>query len=568
MVREGYSLVYNGELYNYRQLRRQLNQRGYNFETDSDTEVFLNGFREWNYELFDRVRGMFAAVIWDPDANETVLVRDHVGQKPLFYYQNDNQFTAGSEIQGVLNSSDQIERRVDPASLSWYLSLGYVPSPRTGFFNVKKLPPAHYMIVKNNAIKRQVRYWDPTTLSQSTRVPENPKQTVRNTLKKAVERRMVSDVPIGAFLSGGLDSSIVVALMSELGESRVSTISVGFEEDAYDERSHARTVADHFDTDHHSFSVSQSLDEILPSLVRHLGEPFADSSAVPSYYLANKTSDVVKVALSGDGGDETFGGYRRYRAMRYLSYLKGILPGTILRSLQSMGSLIPGRADRRSRFGELRRIIGFLGENSVKQYNEMVGLGYDDLKQRLAQGHLTSHAERGGEQWLTRWFKRFEHVEDPAQQTMLVDLMSYLPGDLQVKTDITTMMNSLECRSPFLDRDVLELSFNLPENLKIDGTDQKSILKKAFGDRLPQQILNRSKQGFGVPLAQWFRDDPQASYLRTVLMDGGGAISSVIDSDRVKRLLERHRDGETDAGPLLWAIVMLYLWADEYDVVV
>lgn len=566
MSRGDSSIVYNGELYNYRSLRETLRSQGYRFRTQSDTEVFLQGYRKWGTDFFDRVRGMFAVVLWDGAREELVLARDHVGQKPLYYYQGENQFVAASEVQGLLAASDHISRRADPASLSWYLSLGYVPSPRSGIADVKSIPPGHYMRVSGTAVKRQVRYWDPVRVSQSDGVVEDPVDAVRDTLRTAVERRLISDVPLGAYLSGGLDSSIVTSLMQELSEETVTTVSVGFSDETYDERDHARRVAEHLGTNHHSFRVHPNLQQTLPELVQHFGEPFADSSAVPSFYLAERTRSRVKVALSGDGGDEAFGGYRRYRALRQLSWIKGILPRVVLDGVQSVGSLLPDPGDRRSRRGELTRILRFLGENSVKQYNDMVGLGFDDLKETLARGALEQPASRGGEQWLQRWFRRFDHVEDPAQRAMFVDLMSYLPEDLMAKTDITSMMSSLEVRSPFLDRDVLELSLNLPGDRKIRGSNQKAVLKEAFGEALPERTLNRSKMGFGVPLARWFRENPEADYLRSVLLEEGTGLESILDRRGLEQLLSEHRDGRRDAGPFLWAVTVLNLWASEFDV--
>ncbi len=566
MTRDGYALVFNGEIYNYRNLREQLKTAGYSFQTESDTEVFLQGYRKWGLDLFDRVRGMFSAVLWDEQTEQSVLVRDHVGQKPLFYYQGEDQFVAGSEIQGLLSASDRINRRADPASISWYLSLGYIPSPRSAFFDLKKLPPGHYMVLDGTTIREQVRYWDPVDISRQSQIEGNVEESLRETLRTAVRRRLVSDVPLGAFLSGGLDSSVIVGLMADELDKNFKTISVGFEEDTYDERDHARTVADRYGTDHRSFTVSPCLEDVLPNLVRHFGEPFADSSAVPTYYLAQKTRGLVKVTLSGDGGDEVFGGYRRYRAIRYWSYLKTIVPGRLLKGAKWIGEYLPDSTDRRSSYGEFLRLMRMGSHSSIKQYLNMVGLGYDDLKEELARGPLSKPARRGGEQWLERWFRRFDHIEDPAQQAMFVDLMSYLPGDLLVKTDITTMMNSLECRSPFLDRDVLELGLRMRVNQKIQGNNGKAILEQAFRDYLPESIRTRTKMGFGVPLASWFRNEPEANYLREVLMDAGPALWNFLDRQRVAELLRSHQSEKTDAAPVLWALTVLSLWAEEYDV--
>lgn len=565
MDRGGSSIVFNGELYNFRSLRSSLEPE-YDFRTDSDTEVFLQGYRKWGTDVFDRARGMFSVVIWDATDQAMVLARDPVGQKPLLYYSDDNTFMAASELQGLM-AADRVSPKADPASLSWYLSMGYVPSPRTGFFNVKKLPPGHYMVVEDARIQTQVRYWNPVDLSRREPVPTGElTRRIRSTLRKAVERRMVSDVSLGAFLSGGIDSSIVVGLMSELADQPVKTVSVGFEADAFDERDYARVAAEAFGTDHEEHTVHTDLSELLPQLVRHYGEPYADSSAVPTYYLSRETRKHVKVALSGDGGDEAFGGYRRYRALRYLGRLNGWLPRLLRRGIQKLARPFKHPSARRSGFGEALRLASALGESPVRQYLSMVGLGYDDFKARLAEGPLRKPAQRGGDQWLGRWFRRFEHLEDPAQRAMVVDMMSYLPGDLLVKTDIATMMNSLECRSPFLDRDLLELSLRIPGREKIRGRNHKACLRDAFHDLLPEAIRSRGKMGFGVPLADWFRSGDHGDYLTDVLRTENPTFGRLVNRRGLLELLDAHRQHQLDASPLLWAMVMMKLWIREFDV--
>ncbi len=565
MERDGYAIVHNGEIYNFRALRKTLRQHDLTFSTDSDTEVLLQGYRHWGREVFDRVRGMFAAALWDPERRELVLARDPAGQKPLFYTLAGEGFTAASEIQALMASED-VPASADHASLSWYLSLGYIPSPRSGFAKIKKLPPGHYLRISGGSVVDQVRYWDPVSYTRSVDPPPDPVEATRERVTEAVRRRLVSDVPLGAFLSGGIDSSIVVGLMASLADGPVRTFSAGFEDPADDERPHARAVAQRHGTDHRDFTVEANLRDLLPRLVRHFGEPFADSSAVPTFALARRTRQSVKVALAGDGGDEVFGGYRRYRAMRWLSRADDLLPAVLRRGVQGIARAWGSPADRRSSGGELLRLLQQLGGSDARRYLAMVGLGGEDVKPRLVKGPLARPGKRGGEEWLERWFRRFDHLEDPAARCMAVDLMSYLPGDLLVKTDITTMMNSLECRTPLLDRDVVELGLSLPGGIRMKGTRSKHVLKQAFSDMLPEGIEDRPKQGFGVPLAEWFRSGPRADVLREMLLDPHSSFEAIVDRPRLEDLLRDHREGRTDRAPFLWALTVLRQWMEAWEV--
>ncbi|MFB6346622.1 MAG: asparagine synthase (glutamine-hydrolyzing), partial [bacterium] len=567
IVRDGYSIIYNGEIYNYLRLKSELSTKGYTFETKTDTEVLLQGYREWGSDVLDRVRGMFSFVIWDDDRERMFLARDPAGQKPLVYYAEGGEFAAASEIQTLLKQS-LVSRKADPASLSWYLSMGYVPSARTGFFKIKKVPPGHYMTVKDGRIQDQVRYWDPVSLSPKSEPLSEDRlyDELRSRMNTAVERRLVSDVPVGAFLSGGIDSTLVVGLMQEMKSDPLKTVCVGFQEDRYDEREYGKEVADFFQTDHNEFEVDLELESVFSDLVRHFGEPFADSSAVPTYYVSKKAREVVKVVVSGDGGDELFGGYRRYRAMRYLNSVSNWTPGFLRRFMGGVGRNMDRPEDRRSRSGELQRLLSSVDQTPVQQYMGMVGLGADDLKARIGIGPLERPAQRGGDQWLERWFRKFDHVEDPAQQAMNVDIMSYLPEDLLVKVDITTMMNSLECRSPFLDRDLMELAFRIPPELKINGSDHKYCLKKAYDDYIPERVKKRSKQGFGVPLTKWYREGEEAQFLEDRLMSQNHAFYRMIDRYTLETTLEQHQAGDIDVAPFLWALTMMKGWFDEFDV--
>lgn len=567
IVRDGFAIAYNGEIYNFRSLRKKLSRSGYEFFTKSDTEVFLQGYREWNTEVFDRVRGMFSVSIWDPREEELTLARDPVGQKPLFYADDEEFFLAASELQALL-AQPELAHSADFASLSWYLSLGYIPSPRTAFSKIKQIPPGHYMKVKGGQIKDQVRYWDPMSIRREAQVIDTDEviPAIRETVRSAVRRRMVSDVPLGAFLSGGIDSSLIVALMQDHSDEPIKTISVGFEDDRYDERDYAHLAADRAGTDHRGFTMNINLEDILPRLVRHFGQPFADSSAVPSFYLSKKTRELVKVAVSGDGGDEVFGGYRRYRAMRVFSFFNRFLPDSLGSAIGALSRTLGTPSDRRSTLGEVNRVLQVLGSSPVKQYLSMVGIMGDRWKKILAKGPLQRPACRGGEQWLGRLFRRLSGDLDTAQIVMSVDMVSYLPEDLLVKTDITSMMNSLEVRCPFLDRDLLELSLKIPSREKIGWNQSKIALKRAFADQIPEEIRERPKMGFAVPLSRWFRTGPESSYLRDRLLDKEGSFFSVIDRQALEKLHTNHVEKKLDAAPFLWAVLIMKIWMNQFEV--
>ncbi len=566
IVRGGSSIVYNGELYNYRSLRRQLKEAGYDFTTDSDTEVFLQGYRCWGPEVFDRARGMFALAIWDEPGEQLVLARDHLGQKPLFYYREDETLIAASELQILLKRSE-VKNRLNLPALAGYLRLGYINAPQSAVQDIYKLQPGNYLVAGTGGEIELNSYWSPADVYfNSEKQADASPGLIRERLSTAVERRMISDVPLGAFLSGGIDSSIIVGLMQSLSSDPVKTVSVGFEADRFDERDYARQVAQFNGTDHHEYTVDMDLSSLLPQLVRHFGEPFADSSAVPTYYVAQQTRQVVKVALSGDGGDELFGGYRRYRAMQLFSTLDSYAPGWLREFVQSLARRFGLPADRRSKIGEVIRLLQQFAEDERHRYLSMVGLGSETWLSELVTGEfagLFRSAEKSGP--LARELSRLAPAGEQAEKMMLADLLSYLPGDLLVKTDITTMMNSLECRCPFLDRDVIELALAISADQKIRGSNQKVCLRDAFKDLLPDPIANRGKMGFGVPLATWFREGEESAYLRDVLLSPQAGFEALFDRSQVEKLHNLHNQSKIDAAPLLWALTVLKLWLNKFD---
>ena len=562
MTRDSTAIAYNGETYNYRELRKKLQHAGFSFSTDSDTEVLLRGYQHWGVELLDRIRGMFAFALWDGDRDQMLLARDPLGQKPLFYSAGENYFAAASELQ-VLLDLPGLPGRVNPGVFRDYFNLGYVPAPETAVKNIKKLPPGSYLTCSPAAQPQVHSYWSPlASLEREEEVDFSPQQ-LRSKLTESVRRRLVSDVPVGAFLSGGIDSSIIVGLMQQLTDQPVQTVTVGFGDADYDERDYARQTAGYHGTAHHEFTVETDLSDLLPRLVRHFGEPFADSSAVPTYYVAQQTRRVVKVALAGDGGDELFGGYRRYRAMHLLKQLRRFSPQFVRRLIQNISRRLglPGR--RRSTVGELLRLAQHLGESPVQQYQMMVGIGGGRLLKNILAPEFFEQINSDTNGHLTNLEQKISADLSEPERYMLLDLLSYLPGDLLVKTDVTTMLNSLECRCPFLDRDLVEFALRLPLNHKIRRTTGKICLRETFSDLLPDRIEKRGKMGFGVPLARWFRESPEAAYLEQVLMEKSSGFFNYVDREALEEQLSRQQSGELDISPFLWSLTIFKLWLTE-----
>src|SRR5215510_4409834 len=499
-------ITFNGEIYNFQQLRRELESLGHNFRTRTDTEAIIYAYEQWGVDCLAKLRGMFAFGIWDRRRRRLFLARDRVGKKPLFYARFGDRFLFSSELQGILADKD-VPREVDPRAIDAYLSYGYVPAPLTAYKGLFKLPPAHYLTLdlKPTGFEKHIeRYWS-LDYEPKIRISEAEAcEVLREKMSEAVRLRMISDVPLGAFLSGGIDSSIVVGLMAKVSGAKVKTFSIGFNEAAYDETAHARRIAERWGTDHHEFIVEPDALAILPKLVRHYGEPYADSSAIPTFYVAQMTRCHVTVALNGDGGDESFAGYERYLA-NYLAERMRSIPG-VAAAARALSRIIPDSIDPKSRARQARRFLAAASLPMADRYPRWLKTFQDEAKPRLYSpefiGQLNGHAD----QTLKLLFDgRLCSPANPVDAAMAVDVASYLPYDLLVKVDITSMANSLEARSPFLDHKVMEFAARLPAEIKFRGGRLKHLLKLAFADLLPPENVNRRKMGFGVPVGQWFR---------------------------------------------------------------
>ncbi len=563
-------ITFNGEIYNFQQLRKELESKGYRFHTRTDTEVIIYAYEEWGVDCLAKLRGMFAFGIWDSKERRLFLARDRVGKKPLFYTQAGGRFLFASELQGLLSCPD-VSREAHLPSIDSYLTYGYVPAPDTAFRGIYKLPPAHYLTldVKLESFEsRTERYWSLSYLPKQQMKEEEAREALREKLNEAVRLRMISDVPLGAFLSGGIDSSIVVGLMANLSDRPVKTFSIGFKEAQYNELDHARRVAERWNTEHHEFVVEPDALAILPKLVRHYGEPYADSSAVPTFYVSQMTREHVTVALNGDGGDESFAGYERYLG-NYIAEQMQAAPG-LAWAAKTLSRMLPDSIDPKSRTRQARRFLSVATQPMAQRYPRWLTFFHAEAKAQLYNddfvSYLGSLANGRGDGlkdgWLSKLFKDLPKLH-PIDAAMAVDIESYLPYDLLVKVDITTMANSLEARSPFLDHEVMEFAARLPVEIKTRGRRLKYFLKRTFADLLPRENVNRRKMGFGVPVGQWFRG-PLKELLNDALISRSSVTRRYFREDEIKRLINEHLESRADYSFQLWNLLMLELWYREF----
>jgi asparagine synthase (glutamine-hydrolysing) len=555
-------IVYNGEVYNYREVKKELEARGHRFQTDCDTEVVLHAYDEFGSDCPRYLRGMFAFAVWDERKRELFVARDRVGKKPLLYAKTRDSFVFGSEFSALL-LHPSVSREVDRGALHDYLSFMCVPAPLTAYRDIRKLEPGHSLTLTSSGEIKTERYWQPDFSKKIKISEEEAGERALELLRDAVRVRLMSEVPLGAFLSGGIDSSAVVALMAEESSGPVKTFSIGFEEQDFSELHHARRVAERVGAEHHEFVVRPDAMEILPTLVEHYGEPYADSSAIPTYYVARETRKHVTVALNGDGGDECFAGYERYAAMslseRYRK-LPGVLRENVIR--QAVG-LLPTSEIKRSRVRSLKRFLQAASLPPVERYLRWMSVFDFDAKGDLYTEEFRRETEgRDAGRWLAPWFARANGA-GVVDASLLTDTMTYLPNDLLVKVDIASMAVSLEARSPFLDHHVIEFAASLPERLKLRGLTTKYILKKTLAKLLPTENLKRAKMGFGVPVGHWFRGEMQP-FLRETLLSEKSARRGLFRPESVRRLVELHTRGERDHTHQLWTLLMLELWFQRF----
>jgi asparagine synthase (glutamine-hydrolysing) len=547
------TIVFNGEIYNYLQLRRDLANAGHVLDTRSDTEAILHLYEEYGAGCVERLQGMFAFAIWDHQRRELFCARDRLGKKPLYYRHDGRRFWFASEAKAIV-ADPAIERAVNPDAIRSYLQLGYVPSPASAFAGISRLPAGWSLVVSESGILAQ-EYWR-VTVAPDDRISEADALAELDTLlAECVQARMVSDVPLGALLSGGIDSSLVVGYMSR--SAKVRTFSIGFDDADFDERRYADEVARRFGTDHHRLVVSPRVADVLPRLAWHVGEPFADSSLVPTYYVSQLARTEVTVVLTGDGGDESFGGYRRYRALAMIDRFAR-MPAALRQVVARVDGAVPENAFSRGALYDLRRFARGAATPVPALYTSWFGF-FADPDELLTMDFAA--AGRGAGDPMSAAFERY-HGAPSAVAAMGADLALYLPDDILVKVDIASMAHGLEVRAPLLDHRIVEFGARLPLRLKLRGGG-KHLLRALAARWLPAAITARRKKGFAVPLDRWLRHD-LAPMLRDVLLSQRARERGYFRAGAVERLLDAHVSGRESHAHRLWALLMLELWHQQY----
>lgn len=557
-----YEIVFNGEIYNFQEERALLEKDGYTFRSHSDTEVILALYDKYQERCLEHLRGMFAFAIYDEQEKILFAARDRVGKKPFKYFFDGEYFLFASELKAIL-TQPEYRREPDYVAIHHYLTLQYVPAPMTGFKGIAKLEPGNFLRLdlKTKNLQKE-RYWK-LDYSEKLNLPEEEwKQRVIATLEESVKLRMISDVPIGAFLSGGVDSSAVVGLMARNSAQPIKTFSIGFKEERYNELPYARKVAAAFGTEHTEFIVEPKAVELLPMLVRQYEEPFADSSALPTYYVSKLTREHVTVALNGDGGDENFAGYTRYSAFQvsnmldrfdFLNQVAG-KPLTAFLARQMQTTFF----DRLNRFSislssdYRRRYLSYTAYFTNEQKAEL----YTDAFKEKVWGDDTYDI-------IAREFEK-SGSQNRTEQAVYADFATYLPEDLLTKVDIATMAVSLEGRSPFLDHELLELSAKIPFGLKLKGLNNKKyILKEALRGIVPDEVMDRPKMGFGIPIDHWFRNELK-DYAKEKLLNGELLRRNIVRKQYVSWIIDQHASTGINYANHLWALLTLELWLEEY----
>ncbi len=551
-------IVFNGEIYNFQELKKDLEAKGAKFRTNSDTETILHLYDFYGADCVNYLRGMFAFAIWNEREKSLFIARDRVGKKPILYsHQPNGDLIFGSEFQAVLQYPN-IGREVDAEAIDKYLTFSCVPAPLTAYREIRKLEPAHWLEWKNGEIKIE-RYWSPDF---SKKIDISESEAIEETLKilrEATKMRLISEVPLGAFLSGGVDSSTIVALMAEASAQPVKTFSIGFEEQDFSELKYARRVAEHIGAEHHEFIVKPDAIEVLPTLIEHYGEPFADSSAIPTFYVSKETRKHVTVALNGDGGDETFAGYERYFAIQLAEKYKKI-PSVLRKSLiEFPASFLPTPKGQHSRLRSAKNFVQASSLPKAQLYLRWVSAINEDLKAELyTEDFKRKTAAHSAAGVLKHWFDKANGA-GAIDAMLLTDTMTYLPNDLLVKVDIASMANSLEARSPFLDHKVIEFAASLPEKIKVRGTETKYLLKKAASRLVPKEVLYRRKMGFGIPVGYWLKNEMK-DFMSEVLLSEKSFNRGLFKPEVIKRLVSEHLAEKQNHTYPLWTLLMLELW--------
>ena len=548
------SIVFNGEIYNFQALRSELESRGHRFSTGTDTEAIVHAYEEWGIDAIGKLRGMFGLALWDRRTRAMLVARDRVGIKPMHYAVAGGRLYFGSEIKSLLCAPD-LPRDVNSDALDHYLSFLYAPRDASFFARIRKLPPGHVLTWREGRLTT-APYWRPGAVESFAGTEADAADELKRVLMDAVRLHLISDVPLGAFLSGGIDSSLVVALMSRVSGRRVKTFSIGFDQPQYDELQYARQVAEHYDTDHHEEVVTPDGVAILDTLVSHFDEPFGDPSAIPTWYVSRLAAKHVTVTLSGDGGDELFGGYDRYVQDPRVAAIDRYTPPAVRRAAGLVSSRLPYGAKG-------KRFLRHIAESERGRYLDAVGFfTADDKAGMYSSGLRRQLSGIDPEHRAIAVFDRYSGLPW-ASQMMRFDIETYLPEDILTKVDRTSMAHSIESRVPLLDNDVLDFALALPAAMKIRNGRRKHVLKEVASQFLPAGLIDRRKQGFGVPLDVWFRGSLRELFADT-LLSPRALQRGYFEPAFVRRVVHEHVSGVRDHAFRLWQLVVLERWHQQY----
>lgn len=555
-----YVMVFNGEIYNFSALRAELEAEGVRFQSQSDSEVLLAIYERDGADCLPRLNGMFAIAIWDRERQELFLARDRLGKKPLYFYQQGDHFAFASEIKALL-VLPFVERKVRPDALQDYFFHQYVPDPKTIFNNIHKLPPGHWMTLRGS-VQHQQCWWQLSFKANRQKSSAQFQHELMQLLDDSVKLRMISDVPLGAFLSGGVDSSAIVGMMARHSSKPVTTCAIGFDVEAFDEVAYAKQVAQQFRTEHHEYTVADKVADELIGIARYFDEPFADPSFVPTYFVSQLARRQVTVALAGDGGDESFAGYNKYQIDRTENQLRQWFPGPVRRGVfPPLASILGQVKHPLARKG--RSLLSTLAQSSERSL--FVSNSFFD--ERLWRYLIREDFERSLSGYdsaeTTEYHYRQSDGEDPLARALYTDIKTWLPGDILVKVDRMSMANSLETRAPLLDYRVVELAASIPSEMKLHRGEKKYIFKQALQTLLDEEILNRRKMGFSVPLAAWLRNELRPLGERLLFAPDAG-LKEWFRMERVHTLWERHQGGHIDYAPELWSLLVFEIWWQGY----
>lgn len=549
-------IAFNGEIYNFHDLKKKLVEKGHRFKTNSDTETIVHGYEEWGEKVIDKLRGMFAFAIWDQKQQKMLLARDRVGKKPLYFLEDKHRLLFGSELKAIL-AHPGVSRDIDITAMSDYLSLLYIPSPKTIFKNIQKLPAAHYAIVTQNNFSIKP-YWDLSFYPEHNHSESRMMEELLSILEDATSMRMISEVPLGAFLSGGVDSSAVVGMMAGASNASVKTNSISFSEAKYNEIEYARKVARQFNTDHHEFNVTPDAVSVIEKLAWHYDEPFADSSSVPTYYVSQTARNNVTVSLSGDGGDENFAGYRRYFFDLRENFVRDLVPAPFRKPIfGGLGRLYP-KADYLPQIFRGKAFISNVARDPVDAYFFSISGFHEDQKIKLFAPDAFKMLAGYDSRELFYDIYNNAPANDHLSKIQYLDIKTYLCEDILTKVDRASMAVSLEVRCPILDHVFMEYAAKIPSKYKLVGKDGKHIFKKSLKKYLPDDILYRKKMGFGVPILEWLRSDLK-EYGRELVLEGE-ASQKYLNLKYLDTIWKEHQSGLRNKATELWTVMMLNLW--------